>query len=222
MKNIKILIMLIMFPLVAFGNDKEFNFDFDGKNIKSQQIDFVRFNKLNLIDLSENDLFIPYPKITQESEKNVTLKLKLLNKKYLDNLLREDFDSFKDFQKIIRDNKEKKIFIIYSDTKIYLATEISENKYNVIYESNDCNFVKKISSIFLSNPDKGWITVCKEILTWVSLIKDGVEVGYWVTKQICELVEKPVDSGTGNPAGSGSTWHNGQGGDSIYDVNKKL
>jgi hypothetical protein len=119
---------------------------------------------------------------------------------------------------------DENIGIMFNDEEICFVRRIAVNTYNILDRVQDkklLNVIEKLKEPGFSS--KGWVSSCRSILTWASLIKDGIEVTTQVYTWVCEQEwqgDPPIN--TGNPAGSGGTYHGGQGGNSNYDVNRHL
>lgn len=115
--------------------------------------------------------------------------------------------------------------VLYNDRGVFLTT-LRDNNYYLHFESNDKKLMKFMAKQEIEGEipqNKQWINVCvthvSTVMKWINYAWVAVQV----YKEVCSQQwqgDPPTD--TGNPGGSGSTWHNGQGGNSDYDVNKYL
>jgi len=117
--------------------------------------------------------------------------------------------------------KNEKTDILYNQESILFTILGDDNRYKVSLESHDKNLIKlfhMLNGTAIETKNAGVVCRFVEMVLW-ELVK-----GVWteVIKQVKECYSEdmgnPTD--TGNTAGSGSTWHHGQGGNSNYDVNK--
>lgn len=76
--------------------------------------------------------------------------------------------------------------VLYSSSEVLFVEPKGKEVYNVVSGSRNPALIQHISNIKASPDNKNWILVCKEILEWVILIKEGVEVGQWVKQKVCE------------------------------------
>ncbi|MBI4656669.1 MAG: hypothetical protein HY746_07995 [Elusimicrobia bacterium] len=115
--------------------------------------------------------------------------------------------------------------ILFNEENVYIITK--DNNVNP-YTIKDKILVNTLKSALPAKimQTKQTVQVCELVevilIHYLWKVIDGVWKQVWVeTKKLvnqCRNEEVPTD--TGNSAGSGSTYHNGQGGDSNYDVNK--
>lgn len=91
--------------------------------------------------------------------------------------------------------QDEKVVVLFNGNKVFFTESAGKEIYNVILESNSGLLVKLLSEAESRSGDvqqnKSWVTMCIEIVKWAIFIKDGIEVGGWVTEKVCE--QKWVD-----------------------------
>lgn len=108
----------------------------------------------------------------------------------------------------------EKTTIIYNDKEVYFVSAVAENTYNILQTESNAQLINVLLKLKgqaqgeVYSQNKGWITVCKDVLTWVSLIRDGVEVTVQVYKYMCaqeweDTPSTPGSGGTPSVPGSG-------------------
>lgn len=121
---------------------------------------------------------------------------------------------------------EEKTVVLYNENNVFLTTLVGDVQY-VLLESNDkklLEFLGKYRTELLQGglEKGGKVKVCVTVAeTAWKLIKE-IWTAYEIYKEVCTWETNTPTPSTGNPGGSGGTYHNGQGGDSDYDVNKHL
>lgn len=124
---------------------------------------------------------------------------------------------------------EEKTVVLYNKDNVLLTTLVGDVQH-IVFESNDRKLLEflakqktEVSQIRLQN--KGKVKVCKTILKTLWKYIKEVWVAYEISQEVCSWEDDGATDATpstGNSGGSGSTYHNGQGGDSNYDVNKRI
>jgi len=215
-KSDSLVVMFIVVMAVASASRaEEMVPDFDGRSGKGISSDGIKTG------IAEADLFHPVAAIAVEAEKPVPVFYKLGKvgrRKLRDMVLKEDVSLDRNVVALINSNNTD---ILYNDAGVVFVNLIKGNSYNTILECSDRRLIALLREQTLSGQAKGrrQSPVCELVERTLWVLVQGV----WteVIKQVRECHTEP-DSDNSDNGGSGSTYHNGQGGDSPYDVNKSL
>lgn len=111
--------------------------------------------------------------------------------------------------------------ILYNNKTVLFVNAINGNRYNTLLESSDTRFLGLLRE--LNVPAAQQTRQSQVVCRFVEMVLWAFVQGVWkeVIKQVEECHTEPAPDTTDNGS-SGSTYHNGQGGNSNYDVNKYL
>ncbi|HNT97309.1 MAG TPA: hypothetical protein PKK31_03470 [Elusimicrobiales bacterium] len=178
-------ILIAMFAVMAAATTAKAQVDFDGR--KNQQI---TIHTLLASDqyAPQTETLTPIPTIpSAESPEYPTVLRELDTQNRL--TLAEDCPAHITGSVARNFLRDKTLTVLYNSREVVFVKYNGKNTYMELERSDDPGLLQYLDTLpaLAWNGNKSWISVCKDVLVWVSLIKDGIEVGQWVTKRMCEL-----------------------------------
>ena len=224
MKKSKIAVAAFAVIIATASLVKAERFDIDFDRGAFRTVDFMEAGKTSDVSKADNTASItPIPAPALDTVSTGVYKLAAPS---LQRLRKETLNIPGLSKEFLQQINEEKTIVLYNEGNVFLTTLVGNTQY-IILESNDRKLLeflakqqKEVLQAGLQN--KGKVKVCVTVIkTLWKWIKEAW-VAYEISKEVCSWQDDGATPSTGNPAGSGSTYHNGQGGDSNYDVNKYL
>jgi hypothetical protein len=214
-----------MISAASIARAESFNVDFDKGLFRT--VDFMETVKTSDISKADADnvvSIIPVPATTIDTLTPTLYKLSVPGLQRLKKEALSMHDLSKEFLQLIN---EEKTIVLYNEFNVLLVTPVG-NDQHVILESNDRQLLEFLSKqetevLQAGLQNRGKVKVCKTVIKTLWKWVKEAWVAYDITEEICSWEENDTTpTNTGNPGGSGTTYHTGMGENSNYVVNKHL
>lgn len=224
MKKSKIAVAMFAVVITAASLAKAGGFDMDFDKGAFRTVDFMEAVKTSEVFRTDDAAsIVPVPAIALNTVNTTVYKLSAPG---LQKLRKEVLNMPGLSNKFLQQINEEKTVVLYNEDNVFLTT-LTGNAQHIILESNDSKLMEflakyKTEVLQVGLQNKGKVKVCTTIIKTLWKWVKEAWVAYEISKEICSWEDDGATPSTGNPGGSGSTYHNGQGGSSNYDVNKHL
>lgn len=222
--NMLIAVFAVVTATASFAGAEGFGVDFDRGAFRTA--DFMEAVKTSdVFKADKGDNIPPVPVIAATILSMKVYKLSVPGLQKLRNEILNMPGLSKEFLQLI---SEEKMVVLYNRDNVFLTTLVGDTRY-IIFESNDRGLIDflvkekmRLPQEEFRNKAAGLVWTCatkiETIMKWINYAWVAVQVA----REVCSWQNSGTSPSTGNPGGSGGTYHNGQGGSSNYDVNKQL
>ena len=168
----------------AVANDGIVSFDGDVMNSVSV-VDAIKNANIDQNDTLSHQLIVPEPVVGQKvGQEEVLYRLSGADRALLIDQLRSN-TRYLEMSELL---KQDSVSVFLGNAELTLASTKDNATYYVVGSISNPEVVSAVSrgGKAENTQSKSYITMCRNVLEWVVLIKEGVEVGKWVARKICE------------------------------------
>jgi len=221
--NMLIAVLAVMTAAAAVAKAEDIGLDFDGGAIGNHSLSLTELKRA----LPDFEAAIPVPAATGDA---VFYKLGEGERKSLRRTIQETAPSIFD-QKVLSLINDEKTDILYNNKNVFFVIAMDENKYKTLLESDDSRLIHLLPAVNnqvmpQTKQLMQAVSVCAlvEVVGGAYMMQKIREIWTQVWVETKKLVKECHTEYVPAPdtGGSGSTYHDGQGGNSNYDVNKSL
>lgn len=202
MNRKSILIAAMIITAVTSVSKAQFIVNFDSPDIQNTQINKA-ITSMKSIDMNTCNIAEPLIAEPVPTFDAIPARITKITKTERGLLLNALTDSINE-EATAKIQTTESIRAIVSKSEVLFAVPASKEVYDIFLQSNNPQIIDMFTaSNVAARTDKNAILIgCREILKWVLIIKDGVEIGKWVKETICEPQEGSGGEGGHIPPGS--------------------